>query len=310
MHSIVVNGKPLTFSGETGDYYFENLPAFQDNNKQLMRVLARVPDGAVCLDIGANIGLTALTMAASLPRSRIYAFEPSPKNLPHLRHNIQANHADDVQIVPSAVGATDGTLAITQPPSGSNTSVIKGDADTRPSVRVPVVSLDRWATDSGIEGVDFIKIDVEGYEPEVLIGAAEMLARCRMPILMEFNSVTISFEARKSPWMFAQELASVFEISVTEEDGTITRIDGDDLYVFALTNMTQRGCLDDVVLRARAQVTAADIRTALSSADVVGLTAEISAVYASTSWRLTAPLRALRRGLRKSLFLPRGCSCP
>ena len=295
MHSVVVNGKPLAFSGEPGDYYFENLPAFQGENKQLVRVLPRVPDGAVCLDIGANIGLTALTMAASLPRSRIYAFEPSPMNLPHLRNNIQANHADNVQIVPFAVGATSGTLAITQPPSGSNTSVIRSDADTRTAVRVPVVSLDAWAGEAGIERVDFIKIDVEGYEPQVLIGAAGLLAKFRMPILLEFNSVTIAFEAKQSPWMFAQELASVFEMSVTEEGGTITRIDGDGLYGFVLTNMTQHGCIDDVTLCARAGVSAADIRAALGDPAA----AELRTVHTSTSRRFHGPLGALRRALSR-----------
>ena len=86
-----------------------------------------------------------------------------------------------------------------------------------------------------------------------------------MPVLMEFNSVTISFEEQRSPWTFAQELASVFEMSVAEDDGTIRRVDGDDLRRFVLTNMTQHGCIDDVILRAGAHVTADDIRTALGS---------------------------------------------
>ena len=81
-YSIIVNGKSLTFGGEPGDHYFENLPAFQGDNEQLVRILPRIPDGAIYLDIGANIGLTALTMAASLPRGQIYAFEPSLKSFP------------------------------------------------------------------------------------------------------------------------------------------------------------------------------------------------------------------------------------
>jgi len=194
-----------------------------------------------------------------MPAARIYAFEPSPHNLGYLQKNIRRNDAANVTVISTAIGRQTGMVGLNLPPSGSHSTVNRhGIIQASNVARVPITSLDRWSAENGVQRIDFIKIDVEGFEQEVLAGAAEILVRHKPLVLMEFNSVTITFEAGISPWVFARALASVFDIFSVDEGGDLRPIS--DLRRFVLGNMTERGCIDDIVLRPCEGVTVSDIR--------------------------------------------------
>ena len=260
------DGKTLTFNGYADDVYFQNLSAFHAQNHQLRRFIPSLPADAVVLDVGANIGLTVLTIASALPGGRVYGFEPSPRNAHYLRENVRLNEVDNVVIVETAVGEGDGVVSFHLAPSGAHSSVIRGKAPKAPNIAdVPIISLDNWATANRIARVDFIKIDVEGYEQNVLAGAANLLADQRPLVLMEFNSVTIAFEARLSPLVFVESLISAFDIFSVAEDANLVPITNADLRGFVFKNMTEHGCVDDIFLRPRVGLTASDIRRAAST---------------------------------------------
>jgi FkbM family methyltransferase len=258
--------RELAFDGDEGDFYFDNLAEFAKGHgeKQLAQFASRhLRDAKTCLDIGANIGLTTAILALACPLSHVYAFEPSPKNAGHLRKNTMTNNLSNTSVYECALGAMPGTTFVTMPSVGANSTIVRDSAAQIVSDRVAEVAIDtvdEWSKRTSAH-VDFIKLDVEGYEADVLAGAASTLARDRPLIFMEFNSVTISFEARCSPLVFAETIWELFDVWKVDDGGELSAL---EIRSFVLDNMVRHGCVDDVILRPKSDKDASSIKRALS----------------------------------------------
>jgi FkbM family methyltransferase len=153
---------------------------------------ARLRNEGVMFDVGAHVGVLALAIAAarSDARPEIHAFEPLPVNVERLRRNVALNAKANVKVNGVAVGADAGSVEIAAPdprvPSMgyvAESGEVGGD-----TVTVPVVALDDYARENGIDAVDVLKIDVEGYEPHVLEGAERLLGERRVrAVVCELN---------------------------------------------------------------------------------------------------------------------------
>lgn len=120
-------------------------------------------EGDVFLDVGANVGAYTVLASAAVGATT-YAFEPSPSALDSLRANVEINRiADRVHIEPVAVGRCAGTI----PLSTSGTSAMHHVGTDGNSSLVEMRAIDSYNLQPSV-----IKIDVEGYEAEVLAGAA------------------------------------------------------------------------------------------------------------------------------------------
>jgi FkbM family methyltransferase len=147
-------------------------------------LLARFPDllhGGNALDIGANIGYTALVFSRAIDaRSRVYAFEPDEFNFQLLQRTADSRHACG-RICPRqyAVGETDGTVELWINPRHHGDHRIRTDAltVTGGTIRVPILSVDSFvARQLPPFPVRFIKVDVQGYELAVCRGMERTLA--------------------------------------------------------------------------------------------------------------------------------------
>jgi FkbM family methyltransferase len=132
--------------------------------------------GEVVFDVGANVGAFALAAARLVgPTGHVYCLEPVPGNQAVLAKNIEANALTNVTVIPRAVGDKCGELALHLGSVGTMHSGIfdfgKGDRT------VPVTTLDALTEELGLPRVDFVKIDVEGMEAQVLRSATETLRR-------------------------------------------------------------------------------------------------------------------------------------
>jgi len=128
----------------------------------------------VFVDVGANIGLYTM-LGASVVKSggRVLAFEPNPLAVQRLVENIKLNGITNVGIRHAAVGVGPGSVRIT---TGLDTrNHVVRDYKVGASVEVPLVSLDQET--SAFHRVNLVKMDVEGFESEVLKGARCLLAR-------------------------------------------------------------------------------------------------------------------------------------
>jgi FkbM family methyltransferase len=148
------------------------------HNQGLSRVMERVLEpGAVYVDVGANIGYFARIGSRLVgPAGRVHAFEPLPSALPLLRANAAAY--DNVTVHPVAVGAAEGEIDFYVQAMGDTSSADPDPAAER--IRVPVATLDTAL--AGTPRLDLLKIDVEGYELEVLQGARELI-RTHLPLV-------------------------------------------------------------------------------------------------------------------------------
>ena len=149
--------------------------------------------GDCVLDIGANVGDWTLPMALRVGRQgRVIAFEPVPYLAETVAKTARVNRHDWVEVLQLALCATDGMsdFSVERGNSGgSRLGRMNGDF-SRTTVRT--ARLDSLLSErADIDRVDFIKIDVEGFEDQVLLGARETLARFRPPLLIEsgFESV-------------------------------------------------------------------------------------------------------------------------
>lgn len=153
------------------------------------RIIARLPADACCVDVGCHKGVYLDPMRRQAVRGRFFAFEP----IPYLHDLLKAKYRADprVTLFNMALSTKSGTteLFINETDMGlSGLSRRPGrrgiDQDRLRRVVVPVHTLDEIL---GEQRVDFIKIDVEGAEFDVLQGAKGVIARCRPVVLFEFG---------------------------------------------------------------------------------------------------------------------------
>jgi FkbM family methyltransferase len=140
---------------------------------------ASVADDPRILDCGANIGLSCIYFKRLYPRSRITAFEPDPKILGYLRRALSAARLEDVEVVPKAVWTLDGSLDFVS--EGADAGRLDPSANS--AIRVDTVRLKDFLD----EPIDFLKIDIEGAETEVLIDCGSALMRVRR-LFVEYHS--------------------------------------------------------------------------------------------------------------------------
>jgi FkbM family methyltransferase len=160
-------------------------------DRKVATVCARlVRPGDTVIDVGANLGTMTVLFAHLVgPSGRVLAFEPNPRVLGLLQRS--AASLPEVEIYPVALGAKEATLELAIPRRNSGAASLVHCPDSETRVPVPVVRLSRILRDRRVGRIRLVKIDAEGYEPEVLRGAQEAFAH-EPPdaILFEVNGET------------------------------------------------------------------------------------------------------------------------
>lgn len=150
----------------------------------LLSLFEGADPGFVFYDVGANIGIYS-ALAATMYRPRIvHAFEPMPSTAEIMRRVVAANRAR-VVVHQAALSDKNGTSALyLSPVSDASNSMVPGFREATGEIEVPTRRLDDCVVESG-DVPDFVKIDVETFEPAVLAGATETIVRHRPTIVVE-----------------------------------------------------------------------------------------------------------------------------
>lgn len=152
-------------------------------------VFPRLAPGGICLDIGANIGNHSVAFADQF--EHVHAFEPNPKALDLLQVN--AKLRPNITVHPIGLSDRTETLEGVQPAHNlGGTGVATASRREGTAVTLPLFPLDEVAFDPGGARIRFVKIDVEGFEEQVIRGAANTLREHRPVIGMEVNRKSIT----------------------------------------------------------------------------------------------------------------------
>ena len=130
-----------------------------------------ITSGDTVVDCGANHGFSTVLFAKwTGARGKVHAFEPFSHNMAILKENLRLNEITNVICHQSALGAASGNALITTHP---NARIVQESDRIRGTEQVSLVALDDIIPD---QSIDFIKIDVEGFELDLLKGAQRILA--------------------------------------------------------------------------------------------------------------------------------------
>jgi len=141
------------------------------NLEELDFLRAHTPPGGVFVDVGANVGTYAMALARHVGESgKVIAIEPHPVTHARLAFNRAASGFTQVVLVAAAAGPADGELMIETDGNNLGASHIVSGKSLGDAIRVPSLRLRRILGDAGIDHVDALKIDVEGFEDRVLTG--------------------------------------------------------------------------------------------------------------------------------------------
>lgn len=307
--AVRLYGRQFAVSGSDGDDYYRHIVDGADLTDPVLRALRPVvTDGSVCVDVGANIGLYSLGLSHLAPRGRVYAVEPSPGAFQWLRSNLDANGVTNVEATQGALSDRVGTIGFHDVPfftAGSFTaekgSYLEGEAVGSTLVEVPCTTLDTLVGSHGVDRVDVIKIDVEGAELSVLDGARRTLADHQPVVVMEFNSFGFSLHNNVLPQMALTRIQETFPhvFVIDRVDGSLARLSTPaEAYQFLYMNGIH-GPADNLLCSFTDQTVERRFRlpdaiTGPHVSDPHGAVAQLEAMKRTVSWRLTAPLRAVR----------------
>lgn len=163
-------------------------------------IVAAIPTGGVCYDIGGYRGYVSGAMALA-GASRVLVFEPLPANQNALRKLRQLNQRLPIEIMPMALGNGDGRVSLQIMPDSSMaklaSSSFQRHASFQDEIEVDLHRIDSLVEAGSIPAPDLMKIDVEGAELDVLRGAARTMAKQRPRVFLEAHSRDLEQACRR-----------------------------------------------------------------------------------------------------------------
>lgn len=147
-----------------------------------------IKDDFICFDIGANIGETTLNFAKLANKGKVYSFEPVPFLYERLQTNVALNHFPNIELYNIAISDKSETLFFQMPSNHNSAGISMSKQASQDSRAVAAITLDDFIQEQEILRVDFIKIDVEGFENFVINGAYKTIQKYRPLLFIEIDN--------------------------------------------------------------------------------------------------------------------------
>lgn len=208
------------YSIASDDNYLERLrPGFDLNMVQLFNSLISKND--YVLDVGANIGCTSILFGQL--SDRVFSFEPSPTTYAFLRRNIANSGLHNIKLSNCALGSESGVSEITFNPLDRTGAFVSNQTKAGAGHITEVISIERLDDclyKLNIPRINFIKIDVEGFEKHVIAGAQISLNRFKPIVVLELNHWCLNAFQRTSIPDFFDYLRGIFPVLLAVEGNT------------------------------------------------------------------------------------------
>jgi FkbM family methyltransferase len=213
----------------------------------LERVLA---PGMRFVDAGANEGLYSLFAAACVGETGcVYSFEPSPRELARILHNIALNQFAQVRVFPFALSNRRGfaTLSIGRDEhAGQNTlGILPEGVGLYEALDVPMRRLDEVAEAEGWDRIDFLKIDVEGGEERLIEGARGILRSMRPMMLFECSAPALERSGSSRERVLARLRSLDYLIYVFDQSTGLPRLASEGEYTENMIAAPRDKALDE-----------------------------------------------------------------
>ncbi|MEQ8325513.1 FkbM family methyltransferase [Parvibaculum sp.] len=217
---------------------------YQYHREFAERIAPLVPEDGVIADVGAHSGQFAKLFSRMVPSGRVHAFEPGGYALSILRPVVRLCRLRNVEIVPAGLSDMPGKEVLNVPLKkrgtlGFGLAHIGAELSGRNVVsqEIQLTTLDLFVHERNITRLDFIKADIEGWEPHFLRGARETIARLRPSLMIEVSPKQLAQSGSSQ-----EEIFSVFEplgyrvFKTREHEGyrlhAVTGFDGPADYLF------------------------------------------------------------------------------
>jgi len=142
----------------------------------------------VALDIGANIGCTTILFANIA--NKVFSFEPSPTTFHFLQKNVDRAKSSNVTLINMGLGKVNGQYELTFSPGNRSGGFVSNQLQTSAGHQVEQITIlkgDDFISNEKLSRVDFVKIDVEGFEWDVIEGLRDTLDTFKPVVALELN---------------------------------------------------------------------------------------------------------------------------
>lgn len=191
-------------------------------------IKSKLNKGDIFIDIGAYVdGWYSFIAAKSVgEKGKVYAFEPHPEYFERFKENIKINKLKNIIATRVAIGNKNGLIFLYE--AVGTSSVVEKHTKGQPGVtgkklKVHMVKMDSYIKEAKIKKVNFVKIDVEGFEMQVLLGMQKTLANYSPALLIEVvpQYLRSAGSSRKKLLEFLKSLG--YKPFVFKKDGTLTK---------------------------------------------------------------------------------------
>ncbi len=193
-------------------------------------------------DVGSYDGLYTLYFAKTVGKEGwVIAFEPNPNNFAQLVNNVKLNGFKNVKAFKIGIGEEKKRVTLvfrnTYPGSGSIQQDIKAYHLRHrglKSIEIEIDSIDGQIVSHDLPGPDFVKIDVEGAELDVLIGMKETIERYKPRLFIEVHGITMQQKIEN-----AKNIVGL----LTEKNYTICHVESGEIITFSNAQVAKEGHL-------------------------------------------------------------------
>ena len=168
----------LGFDGHTMEYLVNNNEYEPWTLKYAKTILTNIVN-PITFDVGANVGLISIPLSVNYKKGKVYSFEALPQCATVLKNNMKRNNIDNMTVIDKAVSSSAGNLKLNLSPNqlgSTNVSQLPSENNTSSAI-IEAITLDDFVKLNKIDHIDLLKIDVEGWEEHVLIGAKESILK-------------------------------------------------------------------------------------------------------------------------------------
>lgn len=182
----------ISIYASTNSYVEWKLLSSGNYEKELGKVMSFcIKEGDTVMDVGANIGIQSLRMSKLVGQGgSVISCEPFTHIRERLQKNIALNRIENIRVINKALSDTSQKLKVNIDPAMWNlgASTLRSQSQNTGPTEIELIKGDELLTNLNIKRLDFIKIDVEGFEFKVLKGLEESIDRYKPRIVFEYDA--------------------------------------------------------------------------------------------------------------------------